>query len=228
MSQLQSDTIGEIATALSKAQATMGVALKDTTGQIGQNRGYKYADLASVINAARDSLVANDLAVVQRPQPSDKGICIQTTIVHASGEWIADGGLHLPLTKIDPQGAGSSITYARRYGLAAMLGIVQDDDDGAAAVEQQRVAREKAQRAANAPKLTDEQTLILSEIAKACGHAFDAADKLAEDYPKLVGAAVRYAVKQKAVDAADAGPLEVAALALDTDAVRGELAAVVA
>lgn len=133
MNQLQSETLGELAPALVKAQATMGVAIKDTTGQIGQNRNYKYADLASVMNAAADALEANGLATVQRPMPSESGVCIQTMIVHESGEWISDGGLHLPMQQITPQGAGSSITYARRYGLAAMLGVVQDDDDAASA-----------------------------------------------------------------------------------------------
>jgi len=125
----------------------MGVAVKAATGQIGQNRNYKYADLASVMNAAADALAANGLSVVQRPMPSEQGVCIQTMILHESGEWISDGGLHLPMQKIDPQGAGSSITYARRYGLAAMLGIVQDDDDAASATAMQ-VTREVAVKVA--------------------------------------------------------------------------------
>lgn len=140
MNDLQSETLAAIGPALRKAQASMGVAVKDTTGQIGQNRNYKYADLASVMNAASSALADNGLSVVQRPMPSDKGICIQTMILHESGEWISDGGLHLPMQKIDPQGAGSSITYARRYGLAAMLGIVQDDDDAAHATQMQHQA----------------------------------------------------------------------------------------
>jgi hypothetical protein len=137
MNHLQSESLTEIGHALAAAQASMGIAIKDTRGQIGQNKNYKYADLASVMNAAHDALEANKLSVIQRPMPSDVGVCIQTMILHESGEWISDGGLHLPLQKIDPQGAGSSITYARRYGLAAMLGIVQDDDDAASAVAQQ-------------------------------------------------------------------------------------------
>jgi hypothetical protein len=137
MNNLQSESLTEIGHALAAAQASMGVAIKDTRGQVGQNRNYKYADLASVMNAAHDALEANKLSIIQRPMPSDVGVCIQTMILHESGEWISDGGLHLPLQKIDPQGAGSSITYARRYGLAAMLGIVQDDDDAASAVAQQ-------------------------------------------------------------------------------------------
>ena len=33
------------------------------------------------------------------------------------------------------QALGSAMTYARRYGLAAMVGVAPEDDDGAAAVE---------------------------------------------------------------------------------------------
>lgn len=37
----------------------------------------------------------------------------------------------MPLAKADPQGAGSAITYARRYALVSMLGLnVDEDDDG--------------------------------------------------------------------------------------------------
>jgi hypothetical protein len=35
----------------------------------------------------------------------------------------------MPFLKADPQAVGSAITYARRYALAAIVGIVADDDD---------------------------------------------------------------------------------------------------
>ena len=58
---------------------------------------------------------------------------VETVLAHESGEWIS-GELLLPLTKADAQGVGSAITYGRRYGLAAIVGIVADeDDDGNAA-----------------------------------------------------------------------------------------------
>jgi hypothetical protein len=49
---------------------------------------------------------------------------------HESGEWI-QSSLSLPLAKHDPQGVGSAITYGRRYGLSAIVGIVADVDDDA-------------------------------------------------------------------------------------------------
>jgi hypothetical protein len=172
MNNLQSESLAEIGRALAAAQASMGVAIKDSRGQIGQNRNYKYADLASVMNAAHDALEANHLSVIQRPMPSDVGVCIQTMILHESGEWISDGGLHLPLQKIDPQGAGSSITYARRYGLAAMLGIVQDDDDAASAVSHQEshAAKKAPTPAPAAPKPAPAKT-----AAEQLADMFDAA-----------------------------------------------------
>jgi hypothetical protein len=146
MSQLQSDTLAKLAPALVKAQATMGVALKDSTNPHFRS---KYADLTSIITASRDALTENGLAVVQRCHPNDRGVQLETVIVHSSGEWLSDGGLFLPASKIDPQGFGSAMTYARRYSYAAMLGIVQDDDDGNAA-SAPRVAAAPAQSAVQA------------------------------------------------------------------------------
>lgn len=52
-----------------------------------------------------------------------------TKLVHAeSGEW-QESLLVMPLPKADPQGYGSALTYARRYGLAAIIGLVTEDDD---------------------------------------------------------------------------------------------------
>lgn len=126
----QSETLSKLAPALVKAQAEMGVAYKDSTNPHFRS---KYADLTSIITASRDALTANGLSVLQRAYPNDRGIQIETMILHASGEWISDGGLFLPAAKLDPQGFGSAMTYARRYAYAAMLGIIQDDDDGNAA-----------------------------------------------------------------------------------------------
>jgi len=227
MNDLQSASIAEISTALAKAQATMSVAVKDTTGQIGQNRGYKYADLVSVITAAREALAANGLAVIQRPMPSQGStITLQTMIVHSSGEWISDGGLTLPAQKNDPQGMGSAVTYARRYGLAAMLGIVQDDDDGAAAVAAQQRARDTA---AAAPKLTTEQAAILEAVAAKIGRpGRDRSNLLAADFPTHLKTGLGLAVNERFITAAEAEDIHTAGLALDVSTVTNLLASEVA
>jgi hypothetical protein len=50
--------------------------------------------------------------------------------MHVSGEWIS-ATYEMKPTKDDPQGAGSVITYQRRYALGAALGLnIDEDDDG--------------------------------------------------------------------------------------------------
>jgi hypothetical protein len=92
----------------------------------------KYADLTSVWEACREPLHKNGLAVVQAPEPCDTGIQLRTMLLHKSGEWI-DSVLVIPAAQQSPQGYGSAMSYARRYALAAMLGVVSEDDDAEAA-----------------------------------------------------------------------------------------------
>lgn len=127
----QSDSIIELATALSKAQG----AIDDAT-KTGLNPAFrsKYADLAAVRAAIREPLAVNDLVIMQLPRTLDGAVEVETMILHKSGEFIAET-LRMPVNKWDAHGIGSGITYARRYGLMAMLGIAADDDDGNAAVE---------------------------------------------------------------------------------------------
>jgi len=65
--------------------------------------------------------------------PSERDeIVLDTRLLHSSGEWI-EGRMTLPVSKADAQGYGSALTYARRYGLCAAVGIAPEDDDGNAA-----------------------------------------------------------------------------------------------
>ena len=98
-------------------------------------------------DACRGLLAENGLAVIQLPGETivntvvanDKEIVIgemslTTILAHSSGEWISQQ-MSVPMSKIDAQGAGSCISYMRRYALAAVLGVVQADDDANAAVQ---------------------------------------------------------------------------------------------
>ena len=127
----KSESIKELAAALAKAQGAMKGALKDSANPFFKS---KYADLASVVEAIRASFSANGLSYIQTVEPSDKDeVRVETTLLHASGEWISCGILSLPVSKIDAQGYGSALTYARRYSLSAAVGVAPEDDDGNAA-----------------------------------------------------------------------------------------------
>jgi hypothetical protein len=64
-------------------------------------------------------------------------------LAHTSGQWIKDT---MALTPKDqgPQAMGSCITYGRRYGLAAIVGVYQTDDDGEAAQGRNGKTRDSA------------------------------------------------------------------------------------
>lgn len=122
-----SDNISNIAPALLKAQKSIKFAVKDA-----KNPHFKssYADLGSVIDAIKAPLNDNGILFMQTPSPSAPGtLSLTTRLVHESGEWIEDTAT-MPLPKADPQGFGSAMTYCRRYALAAVVGVYQDDDDG--------------------------------------------------------------------------------------------------
>jgi hypothetical protein len=126
---MQSETIGALAAALSKAQAGITGALKDSANPFFKS---KYADLASCWDACRRQLTENGLAVVQTIRTENDESLLVTTLAHSSGEWIRS---ELPIRAKDasPQAQGSAITYARRYALAAIVGLAQIDDDAEAA-----------------------------------------------------------------------------------------------
>ena len=135
----KSESIAKLSAALAKAQGQMRHAAKDKDNPFFHSR---YADLAGVIDAMRAPFSENELAVTQGVSSSPGFVVVATMLSHSSGEWISSE-LQLPTHKYtkageideqhDAQGVGSAITYARRYALAAMCGVAQDDDDGNAA-----------------------------------------------------------------------------------------------
>ena len=127
----KSDNINELATALAKAQGAMRFAIKDANNPFFKS---KYADLSSIVEAIREALSGNGLSYMQHLHPSEKHeVCVETVLLHASGQWVSCGTLTVPVSKHDAQGFGSALTYARRYSLSAAVGVVADDDDGNAA-----------------------------------------------------------------------------------------------
>jgi len=131
----KSESIVKLATALTAFQKEVEGAKKAADNPYYNS---KYADLAEIWRTIREPLTKNGLSVTQlcnNAEPvriDDKNVVLQiaveTVLLHSSGEFIS-GVVTLPLTKRDPQAAGSAITYARRYGLSAILGIHQEDDD---------------------------------------------------------------------------------------------------
>ncbi len=126
-----SESICDLAKALTAVQASLTPAKRDSTNPYYNST---YAGLSSVWESCRELLAKNGLCVIQGNSigPANT-LIVETILVHESGQWV-QSELCLPLSKADPQGVGSAMTYGRRYGFAAVVGVVFElDDDGNAA-----------------------------------------------------------------------------------------------
>lgn len=127
-----SEKIDKFAAAFVAAQKQIKGAAKSA---VNPHFRTSYADLASVMEACKEALNANGISVIQTPVPTENTntLALDTVLMHQSGEWVS-GRTVIPLGKVDPQGYGSAMTYARRYSLAAMVGVCPEDDDGEGAM----------------------------------------------------------------------------------------------
>lgn len=149
----------EIFSALIKAQSEMKIATKDNVNSHFRNR---YADLGSVYDACKDALHRNGLAVIQPTRIHESGVTVVVTkIIHTSGQFIEGEYPVIAKDMTDPQKHGGGLTYARRYSLASMLSILQDDDDG-----------NSASAPAAAPKPEQKKITSLADLFSAHGQQY--------------------------------------------------------
>lgn len=136
----RSETITKIASALVKAQSTMGNAVKDSKNPFFKSN---YADLNSVREACLPALNANGISVLQPTVHIDGKAFVETLLLHESGEFISSLTEVICAKPNDPQAHGSGVSYARRYGLQSMVNLGSADDDGESAMGRQPTPQPK-------------------------------------------------------------------------------------
>lgn len=138
-----SESIAAIAPALLEVQKTVHTVKKGSDNPYFKS---KYADLATVAEATYPVLHKAGIVVVQGSDDTglQKGEQLTITrLIHAaSGEWIESRYKSDTKTE-DPQAHGSAMTYARRYSLMAILGLVAEDDDAEKAMSGYRQQQQR-------------------------------------------------------------------------------------
>jgi len=173
----QSESIKELATALCLAQAEMGGAVKDSKNPFFKS---SYADLTSVIKVVKEPFANHGLSFIQLPVANENYVGVTTMLLHKSGEWLQSEYM-LPITKRDPQAAGSAITYARRYALQSLCGIPAVDDDAESSMLRTQDAGQGmslegvANQPASEPKKRIDKALMQKSLS-ALVTAYDAED----------------------------------------------------
>jgi hypothetical protein len=121
---------GALFAALAKAQAAMDNVVKDSANPHFKSR---FASLAAVRDVVIPALAEQGIAVVQMPGNDSEGrVTIKTVLLHESGT--LDCGTVATTATVrggnEAQALGSAVSYLRRYSLAAICGVAQEDDDG--------------------------------------------------------------------------------------------------
>ena len=134
----KSESINELAAALSKAQSCIEDATKSTSAY-----NYKYADLSQILRLVRPVFAENGLSITQFPCDGGSSVSVESMLMHSSGQWLSQKfSMDVEASKgmSKAQSAGVVISYMRRYALAAIAGITQEDND--AALERKKANRD--------------------------------------------------------------------------------------
>ncbi|SEG44344.1 ERF superfamily protein [Thermomonospora echinospora] len=121
-----------LAAALAKVQAELPKLERDRTVEVTQKNGgtysYSYVTLARLSEVVLPLLAKHGLSFAAMPGlGADGKMAVRYTLLHESGEALTgefpisgEGGIQM---------IGGRITYARRYCLAAVVGVAADEDD---------------------------------------------------------------------------------------------------
>jgi hypothetical protein len=135
-----SEKTDAISPAFVAAQEQLRNPKPDAKGQVRGRQDYVYLSLPALLEYVRKEFGRKGLAVSQDVSGDSTGIFVKTVILHLSGQWFELGPAFIPATG-GPQEWGSAITYARRYSLAAAVGLAADEDDDAARVSKTNRAK---------------------------------------------------------------------------------------
>lgn len=153
----------KLAEALAKAQLAFKAPKKNKHVDFthnGQRTKYSYADLADVIEAIREPLGSNGLAIIHQLEYDGNFYGLKTTLVHSSGEFV-DTWYPLPdpsTNAIKPQAFGSALTYGRRYSVTSLVGIASDEDDDGQIAEPSNQQKPPEPKKPQAKPFTDSQS----------------------------------------------------------------------
>lgn len=124
----------ELATALS--QVKYGEIHKSKTVKVTTKSGgsytFEYAPMEAIMGAIRGPLAEQGLVLHQSVEAKENGSqWVKTTLIHSSGESLQSMTPVIVREGMTAQEMGSSITYARRYGVTLACCLVADEDDDA-------------------------------------------------------------------------------------------------
>lgn len=157
-----SSEIDKLAASLVKFRADLPVIKKDAKANYG-----KYSTLDNLNTTISPVLAKFDLTYGQGITTVDGVPSLATVVLHSTGQWMRSTGPLAIETSgriVGAQAQGSAITYARRYALAAILGLAPDEDDDGQAASQKRVAPTAKQSFADTAAAAAKEAVDLATV----------------------------------------------------------------
>ena len=115
-------------TALLAAQSEMANPEMDSTNPHFRN---KYASLTAFLRAVLPPLNRHGIRFAQDLLTTETGVSCTTILTFITGEEVRYGPFNVPAARMDAQGIGSAASYAKRYTIGSVFGLVGEvDDDG--------------------------------------------------------------------------------------------------
>lgn len=184
MSDTDPKALLAFAAALCEFQGDCPQIRKDKTAKAG-SYSYSYADLGGILATVRTTLNGSGFSIMQALGNADDGRpTITTTLMHEGGH--SERSTFAFNAQPDMQKLGGAITYARRYALCAMLGVVAEDDDDGAYASQPPPARAAKKAPAKAPAKAPSNGEITAPQVKALSAAATAAGLTDEDVAAIM------------------------------------------
>ncbi|AKS69268.1 single-stranded DNA-binding protein [Staphylococcus schleiferi] len=169
----KSESVVEINKAMVAFRKEVKQPIKDKNNPFFKS---KYVPLENVVEAIDEAATPHGLSYTQWAlNDSDGRVGVATMLMHESGEYIEYDPVFMNAEKNTPQGAGSLISYLKRYSLSAIFGITSDqDDDGNVASGKQVKSEHKA--SAKAVGTLKEEMLKFSELMQSLGKQVSVSD----------------------------------------------------
>ena len=124
------NNFNELATALCEFQKKIHAVGKNKSGY---KNDYTYADLGKVIEFVYPTMTELGLSICQVPDRVNEVPALTTILFHTSGQFISGtypiGNAGMKTAVNTAQQFGAALSFARRYGVLAILGIATADDD---------------------------------------------------------------------------------------------------
>lgn len=152
----------KVAAALARAQGKFEPLVRSKSVTIKPRDGsaytFQYAPLEACLASVRKALSEEELALTQSVVVIPEGMVLRTWLLHSSGQFLS-GDTPMMVEGNGPKALASAETYARRYGVSALLGLAADDDDDGSAATGDQISN--APRKTKPAPISDEQAAEL-------------------------------------------------------------------